>query len=61
MSGGLRGGGPAGFGTAMMQYDFGGPDNPVMALVTGVGISNIPGTAKAGRVLRLLGLAEIGP
>lgn len=42
MGGGLRGGGFAGFGTAVMQDDFGGPDNPVVAFIIGVGISEVP-------------------
>jgi len=42
MGGGLRGGGFPGFGAPVMQYDPGGPDNPVMAEVPGIGIIEIP-------------------
>jgi len=42
MGGGLRGGDFAGFGAPVMQYDLGGPDNPVMAEVPGIGIIEIP-------------------
>ena len=42
MSGGWRGGGFAGVGTAMMQDDLGGPDNPVVAFIIRVGIREVP-------------------
>jgi len=42
MGGGLRGGGFAGFGAPVVQDDLGGPDNPVMALVPGIGVIEIP-------------------
>jgi len=42
MGGGLRGGGFTGFGAPMVQHDLGGPDNPVMAEVPGIGIIEIP-------------------
>jgi len=42
MGGGLRGGGFSGFGAPVVQHDLGGPDYPVMALVPGVGVIEIP-------------------
>jgi len=49
MGGGLRGGGFSGFGAPVMQYDLGGPDYPVMALVPGVGVIEIPRIAPENR------------
>ena len=41
MSAGLRAGNLAGYGTAVVQYDLGGADDPVVAFVICVGIREV--------------------